>query len=107
MVLCTALAERMSDVRSQTVMRPAHWWSEAPRVALVSQLAAQDNAPFGLSAFFINLEAKRRDDREKEKEEKKTRRIARRRELCPEDGGGPTCSGDVQNTANCRDAARA
>ena len=51
------------------------------------QLAAQDDEVlFDLSAFFMNLEAKRRDAREKEKEERK-----KRKEL----GGSPSGSGDV------------
>ena len=56
------------------------------------QLAAQDDdVPFRLSAFFMNLEAKRRDAREKEKEEKK--KMKKRNEHYP-DGGG-LCSGEV------------
>ena len=77
-----APAEQMSDVRPQAVVRSTDRWSEAAGVAPAPQPAAQVDVPFDLSAFFVNLEAKRRDDRgEEEREEKKKGRVPEGRSI--------------------------
>ena len=87
-VFVAAPTKRTCPVQSQTVLRNGDW-SDAPELALLPQLAAQVDVPFDLSAFFMKLEAKRRDDRGEGEEDEEART-----ELCP-GGRGPTGSGDV------------
>ena len=97
-----APAERVSDVQPQ---RPFGLViGQRQELALVPQLAAQVDVPFDLSHFFTNLEAKRRDDREKERERRRDRgglpegrSLSRRRWKCygfglrPRDHGAGHC----------------